>query len=134
MNCSREADYVELTRALADSLRKRGYPSELLCRPEFDASLRQRHLEKLRTRQQKDTRYNDQLIVFKCTYSNAIRGLRISKELRHFFKLLRGEVGQDFLREARVVCGYRVEQNCFLRSYRQNFVELHVPPAVGSGS
>ena len=98
------------------------------------ASLRRRHLEKLRTRQQKDTRHNDHLIVFKCTYSNAVRGLRISKEIRRLFKLLRGEVGQDFLREARVVCGYRVEQNLFLRSYAQNFVELHVPPAVGSGS
>ena len=55
-------------------------------------------------------------IVFKCAYSNAVRGLRISKELRRLFKLLRGEVGQDFLREARVVCSYRVEQNLFLRS------------------
>ena len=74
---------------------------------------------------------NDHLIVFKCTYSNAVRSLRISKEIRRLFKLLRGEVGQDFLRKARVVCGYRVEQNLFLRSYAQNFVELHVPPAVG---
>ena len=41
---------------------------------------------------------------------------------------------QRNLREARIVCGYRVEQNLFLRSYAQNFVELHVPPAVGSGS
>ena len=84
--------------------------------------------------QQKDTRHNDHLIVFKCTYSNAVRSLRISKEIRRLFDMLRGEVGQDFLREARVVCGYRVEQNCFLRTYAQNFVELHVPPAVGSGS
>ena len=55
----------------------------------------------------------------------------LSKEIRRLFKLLRGEVGQDFLREARVVCDYRVEQFFFLRSYAQNFVELHVPPAVG---
>ena len=76
--------------------------------------MRQRRLEELRMR---DMRRNDtgNLIVFKCTFTNAVRGLRIHTELRLLVQKLRGEIRQDFLREARVVVGYRIEQNAFLR-------------------
>ena len=49
------------------------------------------------------------------------------------FRKVRGEMGPDFLREARLVVGYRVEENAFLRSYPFNFVDLQSPPAVGGG-
>ena len=68
--------------------------------------------------------------MFKCTFSDAIRRLRLHKEIRLLFKLLRRESGIDF-HYTRLVVGYRVEQNAFLRLYALNFVELHDQPVAG---
>ena len=123
--CSKEADYRECVDKLASSLRKRGYPSEMLMPIAYDSNRRTQALTALHNRSvdvDKRTNTDEGVVIFKCPFSPLIRRLRIRVAYERLLSELRRELGEMFLQNSRLVIAHSVKTNLFLESYRYNNV------------
>ena len=113
---------MAFTLKVAAALRKRGYPTEGLKPPPYDACRREQTLARLQTRINDGEKKSVDALVFKCTYSSLQRGLRIRAEINKLLRRVSYEVGIRI--EPKIVVANRVSGNLYLRTHGLNFAEM----------
>ena len=63
------------------------------------------------------------MIVFKAQYSPQLRHIGIRKNINHLLDKLRVELGQSFLRDARVVVAHPLKRSLFVDTYCWNYTK-----------
>jgi len=132
LNCSAQADYEFHIRRMRAALLRRGYPSGCLKAPPYDATLRRNMLERLRDRPQcgfsagefsADKRMTPSTMILKCQFSPQLRRAGLRTHFKRMVQAVRTHIGEDFLRNERLIIAHPIRDNSFLREYKLNFVE-----------
>ena len=58
----------------------------------------------------------------KVSYSEQLRTLRLKPAAHTLINTLRADIGEDFLKEVRVVLGFHVQRNSFMAGYAMNYL------------
>ena len=133
LNCSCAAAYDIHTSALRSALRQRGHPDPPVV--PYDPARRVELLRALQNRDRlqptKASRKHDDIVIFKAQYGLHVRALRIVRECKNLYNMLRIHLGFEFLAQVRTVITYPVHSKLFLQHSRFNFLPFNTVGITG---
>ena len=117
--------YNHLESRLTGQREARGYPDCMMPDMPYDEHKRACYLSKYASRARLPSESCNQpapVLPFKVKYSDAIRPLRLKSRIEDLLQNIRSEIGDDFLRDTRVLLSFPTQRNQFLAQYARNFL------------
>jgi len=121
-------DYNANIANLKEALHSRGYPKDIMPLAPYDEQKRERYLQKFSGRGKRSTaprrHGREGVLVFKAQYTQQTRRLGLRRRIETLLSDLRGNIGDDFLQNARILIAHPVQanRNIFSRTYALNFL------------
>ena len=70
-----------------------------------------------------DKRMTPSTMILKCQFSPQLRRAGLRTHFKRMVQAVRTHIGEDFLRNERLIIAHPIRDNSFLREYKLNFVE-----------
>ena len=124
VNCSTSVEYDKRIAELRLILRSRGYPECVMPEVPYDATKRQRYLDKYRHRGNANapSSTSPPLLKISVCYSHQLRPLKLRSRAEAIISRLKAHLGADFLSGARTFVAFKKQDCLFRSSYKYNFL------------